>query len=302
MLKIRLQDLVDKKDPRICLVATQSRSGTWYNRYFFFGLDRLLRGENLDTSQLVSEFEKQKERFFVKDTLGVDYLLIGHATCPGFKEHYRGNFIEKWNELKFFGDGFAHNHLDNVLWQHKKLFDPYYNKNAKIVYFYRNPFDQAVSSFPRLQQHKFIQINYANEREFLHGASIDAFIKQFFTFFEMKKIFPDNILTITYEDLVKNPKDIFSRVLSHFGCKIENDEQKSNIKRAIELASIDNLKSVEQKMGRALGNDQIGLGESHFKGGGTIGKWKNYFSKEDIDKVQKRMTEFNLSLNELIIE
>ena len=305
MLFAMFQKLLEKfKKPKICLIATQSRSGTWYSRYFFFGLDKLLRGENPDTLQLANAFEKQKERFFVKETLNIDRLLVGHATCPGFKERYRGNLREAWDKLQFFGGGAAHDHLDSVLNlpSYKSLFDPYYNKNARIVYFHRNPLDQAVSSFPRLLHNNLIKISYKNEREFLHDASIEAFIKQFITFSEMKKIFPEHILMISYEDLVRSPQTSFDKVLDHFGYSVKNNKSEKIVERAIQLASIENLRGVEQKMGRALGNDQVGRWESHFRGGGTIGKWKNYFNEEDKKMVETRLAAFNLSLKNLILE
>lgn len=310
--KIRLNDLRDKPTPKIGLIATSLRSGTWYARMFFFGFDKLLRAENPDSLQLVKEFEQQKERFHVKDTLGLDYLLVGHSSCPGFSEHYSGSLLTEWNNLKFYGEGVAHEHGDKILLEYKKLFDPYYNKNSKIVYFYRNPLDQAVAAFRDMQNHKFEHLRFRYDesgqkipikdaKDWIFTVGLTGYIKQFFTFKEMQKKYPKNIIMISYENLVRNPQKTFGDVLEHFGYLVDSDEKKAKIEQAIMLASKENLKKVEEKIGRTLANSQTVKGESQIRGG-AVGKWKEHFTDEDLNKIENKLAVFNLSLKEFVIE
>lgn len=315
MIKQLYYDLVFKiKPPRVGVIATLTRSGTWYCRCFFFAFHKLLNGDKFDSTELVREFYAEDREFRnIKKTIGLDKLIIAHATCPGFKEHYHGNLRDAWDKLEFYGEGQAHDNGDIIMQKprRKKVYDPYYNRNAKIVYFYRNPLDQAVSFLARLPDYQRKHTMYKKDasggkvfftdvKEYIYSAGLDAYIKQFFTFKEMRKIFPKNILMIPYEHLIREPEKTFTALLEHFGYEAQSEWQKVKVRQAIELASQENLKKAEQKLGMSLANEGA-PGTSHMRGG-AVGKWKDYFDEIDLDKIEKRMAEFNLSLKDCVIE
>src|SRR3989344_8965787 len=115
MINRLLSDIAFRiKPPKVGVIATLTRSGTWFNRCFFFALHKLLKGDDFDSTELVREFYEQKRKFNVKDTLGLDKFHIFHATCPGFKEHYHGGLREAWDKLEFYGEGLVHDNGDVI--------------------------------------------------------------------------------------------------------------------------------------------------------------------------------------------
>ena len=315
MIKKLYYDLVFKiRPPKVGVIATLTRSGTWYCRCFFFAFHKLLKGDEFDSTELVREFYAQKRRFHVKETLGLDKFLIYHATCPGFKEHYWGSLRPAWEKLEFYGEGRVHDNGDLVMQKgkRKKVYDPYYNRNAKFVYIYRNPFDSAVSFMKSLENYKNPQLMYKkdstgnklsfeNARDYLYSAGLPAFIKQIFTFTAMRKMFPQNIVMIPYERLIREPEKVFTSFLEHFGYIVSADSERVKILKAIELASQENLKQAERNLGMNLANDRAQPGDTQIRGG-AVGKWKEYFDQTDLERTEKIMSEFGLSLKDCVLE
>lgn len=303
------------KPPRVGVIATLTRSGTWYCRCFFFALHKLLAGDEFDSTELVREFYAEDREFKdVKNTLGLDKLIIAHATCPGFKDHYRGELRESWDKLEFYGEGHVHDNGDIIMQKskRKKIFDPYYNHNSKIVYIYRNPLDSAVSFMKALENYKNPRVMYKKDsdgnkapfedvKDYIYSAGLPAFIKQFFTFKAMREMFPKNIIMVPYEDLIKKPEQTFMMMLAHFGYVLKNDHQLKMIRRALYLSSQDSLKVAEQNLGFNLANDRAMSGDTQIRGG-AVGKWKAFFDEIDIERIEIKMNAFNLSLKDCILE
>ena len=304
------------KPPKVGVVATLTRSGTWYCRCFFFALHKLLKGDVFDSTELVREFYAENREFGkeIKNTLGLDKLIIAHATCPGFKEHYNGDLRTAWEKLEFYGEGHVHDNGDLIMQKgrRKKVFDPCYNRNSKIVYIYRNPLDSAMSFMKSLENYKNPQVMYKkdaagnklpfeSEKDYVYSAGLDAFIKQFFTFKAMREMFPGNILMIRYEDLLREPEKIFTVMLRHFGFASRSDRERDLVRQALELSSQSNLKAAEHNLGTSLANDRARPGDTQIRGG-AVGKWKAVFNQTDLERVEKRMNDFNLSLKDCALE
>lgn len=316
MIKSLVYDLIFKvKPPKVGVVATLTRSGTWYCRCFFFAVHKLLKGDEFDSTELVREFYAEDREFRnIKNTLGLDKLIIAHATCPGFKDHYRGPLREAWDKLEFYGEGHVHDNGDIIMQKgkRKKIFDPHYNRNAKIVYIYRNPLDSAVSFMKSLENYKNPQIMYKKDsdgnkasfesvKDYVYSAGLEAFIKQFFTFRAMQEMFPKNIIMMPYENLMKEPERAFIAMLAHFGYWVKNDIQMKTVRRALDLASQSSLKAVEQNLGMSLANDRATSGDTQIRGG-QVGKWRAFFDASDLAEIEKRMNVFDLSLKDCILE
>jgi hypothetical protein len=284
-------------DYKAGIIATMPRSGTWYNHYFFDFYHQLLQGKTDLNAKVTSA------PISAKDTIGLDFMLICHATCPGF-HHYQGKHREAWDKLVFYVNGF--NHAKDIIEHNIKFLDPFLNKDARIVYLYRNPLDQAISFFRHAQNHKDQQHRYrkdsqgnmvlmTNVKEYIHHVGLEAYIKQFLTYKIMKDMWPDNILMVTYKNLTRDPKATFMKILKHFGHDIDNPSRLEKLDIALALSSKDSMKNIENNIGYAFGDDQIDPKERHVRDG-AIGKWKGYFNNDDLKSIEDKLNLFDLSL------
>ena len=316
---------------KVGLISTMPRSGTWYIRYFFHfyhHLLLLLDQDNISVTEtnLWKILQKHIQNYnniindlklFVYDrnnTIGLDVMGILHAMCPGFSR-YQGKYRKFWDELTFPDMGYDQSQgfveyirrgRFRVPVDH--LFSPTLNENVRIAYFYRNPLDQAVSSFNHIQNHKTQGHRYyidhqgnmtlmSNVSEFIHHVGLEAYIKQFLTFKIMKDLYSDNILLLKYENLVRNPKSTFLSVLKHFGHDVEDSNHLKKVEMALLLSSKKSLKKIEKIIGHSLGEDQIDPNQSHIRDG-SVGKWRTHLGKDDLAKIQERLERFGLSLTD----
>ncbi len=234
--------------------------------------------------------------------------MTGHCICPGSLENL-DNYMMAWNDLDF-AEGF--NGATALLGENLKLFDPPKNRDAKLVYVYRNPLDQAVSYFRHMQNHKNQDLKYytnlndkkclvASVSEYVFVAGLDSYIKQYLTWKLMKEKYYNNIFLIKYEELVRNPISIFKKALLHLGHDVDKTKNQELFAQAIRLSSKDSMKNIENLIGHALGNDQIVSSERHVRDG-LIGKWKNHLSQSDLIEIEKRLSRFYISLSEFTLE
>ena len=88
-------------------------------------------------------FEKKKIKYLIKlkkEYFNFDSFIISHWQCPGFESNYRGFMKKKWENLKFYNEN-----IPSKLRPRTKVFNvnsqcnPYKNKNAKVIFYYRNP-------------------------------------------------------------------------------------------------------------------------------------------------------------------
>ena len=290
-------------DYKAGIIATMPRSGTWYNYYLFNFYLQLLQGKT-NLNARVSPIP-----IVCKDTIGLDFMFICHTICPGFHRH-QGKYREAWDRLVFYAPGF--NSANDFIEKNKKFLDPSLNKGARIVYLYRNPLDQAVSFFRHVLNHKDQRYRYRKDfqgnmvlmtsvREYIDHVGLEAYIKQFLTFKIMRDIWPDNIIMITYENLMRDPKAVFLRILKHFGHTVDNPDHLRKVDIAISLSSKDSMKNIENKIGHAVGDDQCDHKERHVRDG-AIGKWKGYFFEDDLKKIENGLNIFDLSLADFEIE
>ena len=137
--------------------------------------------------------------------------------------------------------------------------------------------------------------------EYLHHVGLEAYMKQFLTFKLMKALYPENILLLTYESLVRNPKATFLSVLNHFGHDIGNPVHLTTMEKALTLSSQKSMKQIENLVGHALADDQIERNGSHIRDGST-GQWKALLNSDDLGKIQQRLEDFGLSLADFEVE
>ena len=272
-----------------CLISTMPKSGTWYCHYFFWTLNKILENKNFDINkyEFKGNFKIKNNHFYKKSR-----ILIGHASCPGYEE-IKDEYKKIWHKKKYWTDGYV--------WVNQIIgseYNPNTNNKLKIVYIYREPLSQFLSSFKYNQNHsakdqaKQKKIDF---RDFCFKSSaVDSYIKHFHTFKVMKIVYPDNILLIKYEDLISKPFNTFSKILYFFNILNDDLVDKKDIEKAIKFVSKDNLKRIENKMGRSLAND--GNKNSHIQSY-SFAEVNDYLKKDDINKINSLFREFSYNLN-----
>ena len=298
---------------KVGLISTMPRSGTWYIRYFFHFYHHLLLGQSNIHVDIKNDHSETP--VFVRDnTIGLDAMSILHVICPGFS-CYQGKYRKFWDELTFPDMGYDQSQrFVGYIRRGKfrvpvdRLFNPTLNENVRIAYFYRNPLDQAVSTFNHIQNHKTQGHRYyidhqgnmtlmSNVSEFIHHVGLEAYIKQFLTFKIMKDLYSDNILLLKYENLIRNPKPTFLSVLTHFGHDVEDSNHLKKVEMALLLSSKKSLKKIENRIGHSLAKDQINSNQSHIRDG-SVGQWRTHLNKDDLTKIQECLEHFGLSLTD----
>ncbi len=170
--------------------------------------------------------------------------------------------------------------------------------SLKIVYLYRNPLDQAVSFFRHIKNHKDESHTYYYNQDdekvvfkdtqdyFLH-VGMDAYIKQFISYSD----YPGDALMISYEQLTTDPEKSFRKIVEYFCGQVHE----LAFQYALSKSSIGEMKSLEESLGRSLGNDQTDQHERHVRDG-AIGKWKSHYSEEALKLIKARFAEYGISL------
>jgi hypothetical protein len=302
------------------LIATLPKSGTWYTTCFFWVYrECLLRHfllsftkPNLKQGILNHSSHQQTYKIRPIQNLMVfdnecefTNFWIHHTACPGYVCE-NDPLGDVWKQLDYFVPDYDLN------FERKALCDVSC-KNTKTVYLYRNPLDHFISYYRHTLNHKNPKQrllcdkdgnmrSIENVKDFtFHGSGLDSFIKQYHTFKVMQKLYPDKVLLITYEELIKNPKMTFSKMLAHFGHNIDTFRRRKAFNCALRMTTKDQLKKIENKLGRSLANDQADPAERHIRSG-EVGTWKNIFSESDLHQIETRLNEFQISLNDFVIE
>ena len=135
----------------------------------------------------------------------------------------------------------------------------------------------------------------ADARDFLLSLGIDSYIKQFLTYRVMKKAYPDNLLLIEYEDLVRAPSLVFGQSLEFMGHPVNSTARQQAFSGALKFSSMESLKKIERQMGHSIADDQIDPEASHISDG-AIG------NQDDLQRVNERLAAFGMSLGEFTLD
>lgn len=278
------------RDTQFAYVASIPRSGTWLCHY------------------LIEHFCSAIDPGFTPDHQpGFKYYpairlakMHVHSTCPGFKENYRGPLRAPWQELhieELFDSDYV------FAQENQEIFSPYANNNIRIVLLYRNPLDQAVSLYNHMKGHKSFSnffLQYTNPADYLRKSGLDAYLKQYVTFAEFQRLFPENIYMLPYESLYEHTEENLANVLEFMNVPVCTPERQAAIKYAVEATSIDKMRTLERRIGHSLANDQCDPSASHIKNGAR-GLWRTHLDNDDIRFVESRLDLFGYTLNDFTI-
>lgn len=296
---------IDGPKSAVGLIATMTRSGTWYNNLVYNFYLQLCMGK--ETLSLPPGFIRASIPHL---GFGVKWLAVTHMCCPGF---HRFPEIDRgvWDRLCFHADGFEFGKGVIPLERRKEL-DPAANPNVRIIYCCRNPLDWAVSAYAHGQKHRDErQRCYRDQQgqchpfrdpvDFAKTAGLDSFIKQYFTFKTMKARYSRQIKLVHYEDMVRHPEPFFVESLEFLGHDIHRSENRERLRVALQFSSKQNVKALEEKMGHSIADDQVDGKESHIRSG-AVGQWKIFFTENDVEHVRSRLAQFNIALDDFVIQ
>ena len=287
------------------MISTMGRSGTWYNREFFYFYNKLLNGEQPGEIRKKMIENKTKIKYLLnlnKKNFGFNSVFIQHYLCPGFEENYKSSFRKEWDKLVFYSKHIPAPYTKLMIDKKiEKKVSPFINKDTKIIYYVRNPLDQNVAYFDAVQNNIDEDLNYyydfklrkkkkfSNINDFLRNAGIDMYLKHYLSFELVRKQYPSNILILHYENMVNDPVNNFKKVLNFIGHKFQPIE----FNQAIKLSSKESIVSLENAYGEAISGAFKNKSDRQLKDA-MIGKWKNKLKNEDIEYIKKRFEEFNI--------
>src|SRR3990167_2377252 len=310
-------DMKATKNSTVVLIATLPKSGTWYARIFFWCYDQLLQHTE-DYLQgnfkldLVNALANRNipETSTHQSTFCVDRLFTCHSVCPGFSENHEVNY-PLWKALNYCAA--AYNGGETLIRHHGEwdALNPKMNINSRIVYLYRNPLDHLVSYYRHVHHHvdekqrsKLLpdgtQVLIKDFHDFVFGYDkLSAFIKHYYSYKQMQIRYPQQVMLVSYEELMFNPYHVFYKILSFIGSPPNTSAKLQQFNEALALAEKDSLMAVEAVLNRSFVGDQIG-NEKHLRGG-EVGKWQRYFSIADIEKIEAILNSFDISLKEFTL-
>jgi hypothetical protein len=275
----------------IGFLSTMPRSGTWYAFHFF---------ENFYRQLTRHELGYERHHFEVYPELALAKAHV-HANCPGFIEHCRGPERDAWNALS--GELPGYDYAAEFVAANRQHFSPTTNRRVRIIYLYRNPLDQIVSVYHHFRRHRDYQGMIAripDERALLRETGLDSYIKQFLTFRHMATAFPDNVMLVSYEELMRAPAGAFSRMLEFWNLRVDSAERRSALAKSLENSSVAKLRELETKLGHSLADDRVDRTESHIQSG-EIGRWRQVFDNTDLAYAGARLQQFGMSLGDFTL-
>jgi len=255
--------------------------------------------------------DKELQYSYPKVSLfGKTEFVVEHAECPGYLEAEKDpQMLALWKSLSYNDKHWAGNEARRK--QLGLVMAPDANKNlgssdkkilnrTKIVFIYRNFLDEMISLFKH--QRGYLADNHPSqptanitqaelERFIFDKGALANCIKLFYSYYVVSKKYPDMILFVPYEEIINNKEAALHRIINHLGIPYN---EKAFLK-AIELTSMDSMKSLEHRMGHALiGNQQVPY-QTHIRNGG-IGMWQAHMTPEMVKKIEAKMNQFGLSL------
>ncbi|KAL8223003.1 hypothetical protein R6Q57_020402 [Mikania cordata] len=172
------------------------------------------------------------------------------------------------------------------------------SSKCKIVYIYRNMKDVIVSYYHFIRQIVKLQIEDSSFEEafdeFYKGISTyGPFWDHILGYWKASLEKPELFFFMKYEDMKKNPTTNVKKLAKFIGHPFSMEEEKAGvIENIIDLCSFENLRSLEvNKSGKHRAGDIQVIENRLFFRKAEDGDWKNYFTEEMIEKIDKLIDE-----------
>ncbi|XP_039271441.2 cytosolic sulfotransferase 3-like isoform X1 [Styela clava] len=175
--------------------------------------------------------------------------------------------------------------------------EKYEKRNIKIVYTLRNPKDRLVSFFHFVKgfpwQGELARFSPDDWNDYFErqmkdplplairkGESYLDHILSWLPHIKNNK----NAILIVYEEMIKNPFEKTKELSEFLGVELSDDE----IYEIVKNCSIDNMKKSDMESKSEDGMNRHATKQCFT---GTIGKWKNYFTAEQSDEIDRQVEE-----------
>ena len=196
--------------------------------------------------------------------------------------------IHKNNNNEYYND-FMYDHGSKL--DTKKHINP-----KKLILLYRNPLDYLISRFfysfkNRTGKEKILE----HPRELIKDC-VPQYARTINSINEIHKN-NSNSIFISYEELKLTPHNSISQIIQFLDIPLNNDL----IEFSLDASSIDKVRAQEKERGEAIHAPKAGL-KGSFARSGAIGQWKEYFNEQDINHIKTILNQYNIDLNNFILE
>ncbi|XP_035841845.1 flavonol 3-sulfotransferase-like [Helianthus annuus] len=172
------------------------------------------------------------------------------------------------------------------------------SSNCRIVYIYRNIKDVIVSHYHFLREAIKLPLEDAPFEEafdeFCEGVSwYGPYWDHILGYWKASMERPKIILFLKYEDMKKDPTDNVKKLAEFIGFPFTIEEEKTGvIENIIKLCSFEKLSNLEvNKSGKHRAKDVNAAENRIYFRKAKDGDWKNYFTDEMIEKIDKLIDE-----------
>ena len=224
-------------------------------------------------------------KFYVDRNFDVTYGFMDKNIFRFSREDYLQTTIGTYRAPDKFREIFDKAPFSDSFHSHTTRFLEY--SRGKIIFIYRNPLDYLVSYY--FNQYEYRHRPGAN----IHSISdviepaLDGYIVQLKQMREIAKKKP--VLTITYEQMIREPNSTFQIVLEWLNLPIDIEI----LEDAIRASDISVVRKEEEASGPIHSVEGF---SGFFTRSGEIGQWKKHLSKEDVDKVYGMLAKNDLNI------
>ncbi len=274
------RSLQNNNDLKSSLLSLLSNNSIW--------LFSLMKSGTTYTALFLSNYFN----YLYGDRKGVDFDRMNREYCNHSLESHLNleDITKREKENKFVTQQLAG--YNGFFTTHIPIKKDLWSKNISL---YRNPLDYFISSY---------FFHYVNRgKRCSHPMKIvDHKIPEFAkTIKEQRTIqalYPDKVLQLSYEDLIRFPEDHFAEMIHFLGLELDQ--------KGVEFAMLNSSKKKVKEMEEIRGEAIVKKDGIKFKGSfirsGKIGEWKEYFSDHDLIKIDHKLNKHGLSLNEFQLE
>lgn len=165
---------------------------------------------------------------------------------------------------------------------------------CKVVYVCRNPKDTFVSLWHfmnklRLPESGEIRIEEAFEKFCGGVVGYGPFWDHVLEYWKESEERSDKVLFVKYENMKEEPRAQLRRMAEFLGCAFSAAEEESGVvDRILELTSFERMRGLEVNRSGRL---EKGFENSHFFRKGVVGDWRNHFSAEMVERLDRIVEE-----------
>jgi hypothetical protein len=273
--KFLLENKIDPK--QILILATITKCGTHFFRFVLANYLNLLENPNARPVE----------------PLEIDNMLPNgwHTTYLKVRPFKEPSFQLK--QIGLFDMPRSHMTYQSPSW-----------KKSRVLHMYRNPLDFALFLY-------LFKYEYYEEIAGRYSSPAEVFIKfhrdyvdQYLSFRSIASQQSVTLLSFSWEDFIEAPQLCLSTVLRWLGF----EPHLKILDKAVEFSKLNETSYIGagerwQRDGTNMNNANL---LKHFTNDclqkGSVGQWKNYFSKSEVNEIELLLNKYSISLNDFRLE